>query len=204
MTSAPTDPVCDTQTGATCRLFADTTGGTLTKPAANSHACGEATASMATTVEEAPVVPVVELPAYDPPATQVPGQHTAALARPHVPAAQGGSVSTDAPHHDLAQPEPSTNHDLLPNTSGDSTEEIETDQHSPHDIQRSGSHHCCSIRGHFRGHGQRWTSVRAIHAHHALMPPAHLCSTHLPAASSAAPRKLQCALHSLSSDMAFH
>ncbi|KAL1421806.1 hypothetical protein MTO96_022853 [Rhipicephalus appendiculatus] len=62
-TSAPVDPVWDAQTGATCHLFADTTGGTLTEPAAISHVCGEATASIAMTADDAQVLPVVELPA---------------------------------------------------------------------------------------------------------------------------------------------
>ncbi|KAL1468357.1 hypothetical protein MTO96_005458 [Rhipicephalus appendiculatus] len=144
-TSAPTDPVYDTRTGSTCHLFADTTDGTLIEPAYNSHASGEATASMATTADDAPVMPVVELPAYDPPATQAYGQHTVPLTRSPVPATQGSSVSTYAPYHDLAQPEPSANRDLLPNTSGDSAEQRETDLHFPHDIQRrSGYHQCCS------------------------------------------------------------
>ncbi|KAL1434042.1 hypothetical protein MTO96_012036 [Rhipicephalus appendiculatus] len=90
-TSAPTDPLRDIHTGATCHLFADTMGGTLTEPAANSHASGKATASMATTADDALVVPVVELPAYDPPATQSYGQHATPLTRSPVTAAQGGS-----------------------------------------------------------------------------------------------------------------
>ncbi|KAL1466251.1 hypothetical protein MTO96_026799 [Rhipicephalus appendiculatus] len=80
-TSAATGLVCDTQTGATCYLFAETTGGTLTEPAAISYASGEATASMATTADDAPDMPVVELPTYDPPATLTYGQH----ARPAPP-----------------------------------------------------------------------------------------------------------------------
>ncbi|KAL1466928.1 hypothetical protein MTO96_026354 [Rhipicephalus appendiculatus] len=79
-TSAPTDHVCDTQTGATCHM-------TLTKPAAISHASNEATASMATTADDTPVITVVELHAYDPPATQTYGQHASPLTRSPVPAA---------------------------------------------------------------------------------------------------------------------
>ncbi|KAL1419657.1 hypothetical protein MTO96_005071 [Rhipicephalus appendiculatus] len=144
-TLAPTDLVCDTQTGATCHLFADTTGGTLKEPAAISHASGEATASMATTADDAPVLLVVELPAYDPPATLTYGQHASPLTRPPVPAAQGGCVATYVPSHDLAQPRPPANPDLLPNISGDRAEELEDHLHSPHDIgRRCGSHQCCS------------------------------------------------------------
>ncbi|KAL1483295.1 hypothetical protein MTO96_050254, partial [Rhipicephalus appendiculatus] len=86
-TLAATDLVCDTQTGAACHLFADTTGGTLTESAANSHASGEATASMATTADDAPFVPVVELSVQSPPATQASAQHAGPLARTPVPAA---------------------------------------------------------------------------------------------------------------------
>ncbi|KAL1485719.1 hypothetical protein MTO96_010018 [Rhipicephalus appendiculatus] len=144
-TSAPTDHVCDTQTGATGSLFADTTGGPLTEPAAISHASGEATASMATTADDDLVVPVAELSAYDPPPRQAYGQHAAPLTRPPVPATQGGSVATYAPPQDLAQPEPPANPDLLPNISGDSAEELEAHHHCPHDIRRCcGSNQCRS------------------------------------------------------------
>ncbi|KAL1472600.1 hypothetical protein MTO96_039222 [Rhipicephalus appendiculatus] len=97
-TSAPTDPVCDNQTGATCHLFADITGGTITEPAANSHASGEATASMERLRNGALVVP------WYPPATQAYGQHAAPPSQDllcRLP--KGGSVSTYAPYHDLAQ-----------------------------------------------------------------------------------------------------
>ncbi|KAL1479405.1 hypothetical protein MTO96_034826 [Rhipicephalus appendiculatus] len=117
-TSSPTDLACDTQTGSTGHLFADNTGSTLTEPAAISQANGEATASMATTADDALVVPVVELPAYDPLPMQAYGQHAAPLTRPPVPATQGGSVATYAPSQGLAQPEPPANPDLLPNISG--------------------------------------------------------------------------------------
>ncbi|KAL1469723.1 hypothetical protein MTO96_040898 [Rhipicephalus appendiculatus] len=143
-TSAPTDPVCGTQAGATCHLFADTTGGTLTEPAANSHASGEATASMATTADDAPVVTMVELPAYDPPATQASRQHAAPLAGSPVLAAQGGSWFRSV-------------------------------------LLKSAAFSF--------GMRQKCGSIGAIHVHRALVLPAHLCSTHLPAASSAALRK---------------
>ncbi|KAL1425315.1 hypothetical protein MTO96_019288 [Rhipicephalus appendiculatus] len=100
---------------------------------------------MATTADDALVVPVVELPAYDPPPTQAYDQHAAPLTRPPVPATQGGSVATYAPSQDLAQPEPPAIPDLLPNISGDSAEELEAHQHSPHDIRRRrGSNQCHS------------------------------------------------------------
>ncbi|KAL1444086.1 hypothetical protein MTO96_045682 [Rhipicephalus appendiculatus] len=79
---------------------------------------------MATTADDAPVMPVVQLPAYDPPTTQKYGQHAAPLTRYPVPAAQGASVSTYTPYHRLAQREPSANRGLLSNTSEDSAEEL--------------------------------------------------------------------------------
>ncbi|KAL1475208.1 hypothetical protein MTO96_037468 [Rhipicephalus appendiculatus] len=113
-TSMPTHHVCDTRPGATCHLFSDTAGGTLTVPAAISH-----------------------VNAYD--------QYAAPLTRSTVPAGHGSSVATYAPSLDLAQPKPPANPDLPLNISGDSAEELKTDQHSPHDIhRRSGSHECCS------------------------------------------------------------
>ncbi|KAL1470350.1 hypothetical protein MTO96_040483, partial [Rhipicephalus appendiculatus] len=100
---------------------------------------------MATTADDAVVVPVVELPAYDPPPTEAYGQRAAPSTRPRVAASQGGSVATYAPSQDLAQREPPANPDLLPNISGDSAEELEAHQHSPHDIRRRcGSNQCRS------------------------------------------------------------
>ncbi|KAL1484665.1 hypothetical protein MTO96_032455 [Rhipicephalus appendiculatus] len=48
-----------------------------------------------------------------------------------VPLKSAASVAAIyAPSHYLSQPKPPADHDLLPETSGDNAEELETDQHS--------------------------------------------------------------------------
>ncbi|XP_075727957.1 uncharacterized protein LOC142769036 [Rhipicephalus microplus] len=149
-TSAPTYAMCDTHTGAICNLFTDTTCGTITEPAAVFHTSNKATASLATTVNDAPVMPMTKLPDCDSPATQSRGQHAIAIPRAPVAATIGGDVAIYVACYGQVHSMSPADTDLLQAISGDSTEELETNQHFPLDIRRrSGSDQCCSSPGPF-------------------------------------------------------
>lgn len=127
--------MCDNQTGTTTQVFVDTTGSNLTESAAISHTSSKSTASMPMTAGDAPVMPVIERPEYDPWVTQAYGQRAIHLPRSPVPAAIGGDEATYVASQGLAESKSPADPDLLPNISGDNAEELEPDEPFPRDIR---------------------------------------------------------------------